>query len=83
MIIDINNIDDKSKLKLLKMIFLYNALKDGWTVKEIKNNKYEFTKSDRDIIKDFHSETFLDKFIGNNTNNIDIFNSDNIDILKL
>tara|TARA_B110000208_G_C11798290_1_gene440660 strand:- start:3101 stop:3343 length:243 start_codon:yes stop_codon:yes gene_type:complete len=80
MIIDINNIDDKSKIKLLKMMFLYNALKDGWCIKEINRNKYEFTKSDRDIVKDFHSEDFLDIFIGKNTQNIDIFDDLELDI---
>ena len=28
-----------------KMVFLCNALNDGWSVKKLNNNKYEFIKN--------------------------------------
>ena len=36
--------DDLSPVKIKKMIFIYNALLNGWTVKCLKENKFEFLK---------------------------------------
>lgn len=33
-----------------KMVFIYNALNDGWTVKKIDNNKFELLK-DKEKLK--------------------------------
>ena len=30
--------------ELQKMIFVYNAIMDGWTVRKLKNNRLEFKK---------------------------------------
>lgn len=48
-----------------KMIFLCNALNDGWTIKKLKNNKYEFIKNKEQIIK---KEIDLEEFIKFNLN---------------
>ena len=40
--IDLTNINIKSK-EFSKIMFIYNALEDGWTIKKI-NNKYIFSK---------------------------------------
>ena len=48
-----------------KMIFLCNALNDGWTIKKLKNNKYEFIKNKEQVIK---KEIDLEEFIKFNLN---------------
>ena len=48
-----------------KMIFLCNALNDGWTIKKLKNNKYEFIKNKEKLIK---KEIDIEEFIKNNLN---------------
>ena len=47
------------------MIFLCNALNDGWSIKKLKNNKYEFIKNKEQIIK---KEIDLEEFIKFNLN---------------
>ena len=41
--------------KLYKMNFIYNAVQDGWKVKQLKKNAYEFRKGKKgdEPIKDF------------------------------
>ena len=50
-----------------KMVFITNALEQGWKVKKMRNkdNKYIFTKKIIDT-KDVKSESFLELFINNN-----------------
>lgn len=55
-------------LTLQKMIFIYNALKKGWTVKCISNNKFEFLKNKSDVKKEINLENYLQNFIINNLN---------------
>ena len=50
------------------MIFIYNALKKGWTVKCIENNKFEFIKEKSKIKKEINLENYLKKFIKYNLN---------------
>ena len=47
-----------------KMVFIYNALNDGWTVRKIDNNKFELLK-DKEKIK---KEIILDECIKNFVN---------------
>jgi hypothetical protein len=47
-----------------KMRFIYNALKDGWTVR-YKNNKYVFTKKHENK-KEIYLENYLKNFIERN-----------------
>ena len=46
-----------------KMVFLCNAINDGWSVKKLSNNKYEFIKN-----KDIKKEIDVEEFIRNNLN---------------
>ena len=55
-------------LEIQKMIFIYNALKDGWTVKKISGDKYEFKKGKNNIKKEVLLEDYLKKFIKFNMN---------------
>lgn len=48
-----------------KMVFLCNALNDGWSIKKINNNKYEFVKNKDKLIK---KEIDIEEFIKNNLN---------------
>ena len=54
---------------MLKMIFIFNALNDGWLVKKINSNQYEFIKNinDNNYLKQLYLDTnFLNKFINDN-----------------
>ena len=48
-----------------KMVFLSNALNDGWTIKKITEKKYEFIKNKEQFIK---KEIDLENFIKYNLN---------------
>jgi hypothetical protein len=48
-----------------KMVFLYNALNDGWTITKINNKKYEFIKNKDNLIK---KEIDIEEFMKNNLN---------------
>ena len=48
------------------MIFIYNTLINGWTVKMLDNNRFQFTNSNKDIRKKYLSKTFLKDFIDKN-----------------
>lgn len=58
------------KIKFQKMIFLFNALDNGWSIKK-RNESYIFTKN-HEGKKEVFDETYLS-----------IFMKDNIDINKL
>ena len=52
---------DLEKKKLQKMVFILNALDDGWSVKK-SNDSYIFTKKHegkKEIFKEEYLETFL------------------------
>ena len=53
---------------IYKMSFIYNAIINGWSVKYLNNNKFEFINKNEEIKKEFFLENFLDKFIDNNLN---------------
>jgi len=46
-----------------KMIFIFNALNDGWTVKKIDNNKFELIKDNETITKEIILDECIKKFI--------------------
>ena len=52
------NID---KIKFHKMMFLYNAINEGWTIKK-RSNSYYFTKNHegkKEIFSDIYLSTFM------------------------
>ncbi len=61
-----NNLDETTieYNDIQKMVFIYNALNDGWTVKKIDNNKFELLKDKGKIKK----EIILDECIKNYVN---------------
>jgi hypothetical protein len=46
-----------------KMIFIYNALQDGWTVKKMETDKYEFIKDKEHIKKEVVLENCIKEYI--------------------
>ena len=54
-------------INLQKMVFIYNSVMAGWTVRKIDNNNFEFIKkSNSNIKKEINLETYLKKFINYN-----------------
>jgi hypothetical protein len=46
-----------------KMIFIFNALNDGWSVKKLDTDKYEFIKDNEKLKKEVILEECIKKFI--------------------
>ena len=46
-----------------KMVFIYNALNDGWSVKKVDLGKYELTKDKEHMKKEIILEECLKKFV--------------------
>ena len=65
-----NNINDTSITynDIRKMVFVFNALNDGWTVKKIDNDKYEFLKDKEKMKEQIVLEDYLKNFIKYNIN---------------
>ena len=62
------NIQNIDNIKLHKMIFIYNAINDGWTVKLV-DNKFEFIKNKNTIHKNkLYFNDYIKRFINNNLN---------------
>jgi hypothetical protein len=68
----INNVDlNVNANKLHKMIFVFNALENGWTIKK-KNKKYIFSKN-HEKKREIFSEDYLSSFIKDNSNINNLF----------
>jgi hypothetical protein len=68
----INNVDlNVNCNKLHKMIFIFNALENGWTIKK-KNKKYIFLKN-HEKKREIFSEDYLTSFIKDNSNINNLF----------
>jgi hypothetical protein len=46
-----------------KMIFIFNALNDGWSVKKLDTDKYEFIKDKEKLKKEVILEECIKKFV--------------------
>ena len=57
-----NKVDDTSLL-IQKMVFIYNAVLTGWTVRIIEKDKFEFVKKKNNVKKEVNLEDYLKKFI--------------------
>jgi hypothetical protein len=67
--ISLDNYLDNNNLKIdnqkfQKMILLYNAIEEGWTIKK-KNNSYVFTKNHENK-KEIFEDEYLKKFMKSN-----------------
>jgi hypothetical protein len=61
-----NDILQIDKINFQKMIFLYNALENGWSIKKRKNS-YIFTKN-HEGKKEIFDESYLSIFMKENSN---------------
>lgn len=52
-----------------KMLFIFNALQDGWTVKKIDTNKFEFIKDNENIKKEIILDECIKKYMKYNISN--------------
>lgn len=61
----INNIDETpiSYNDIQKMVFIYNALNDGWTVKKIGNDKFELLKDKGQLKKEIVLQECIKNYI--------------------
>lgn len=64
-------------MEVQKMIFIYNAVKDGWTVRMLENGKYEFKKNKTDAKQEVYLDTYISKFIRENLNMNNILSNNN------
>ncbi len=58
-----NNSNSMDNSDLLKMVFVYNAIQNGWTVKKLKDGSFEFTKENQQERK--FAEEFMSSFFKN------------------
>lgn len=68
-------INDLDITTAYKMLFIYNAVQKGWTVKKLKNTRFEFSNNKDEIKKDFYLDDFLKDFVKSNLY-INILNND-------
>ena len=59
---------DLNLLSLHKMLFIYNAILNGWTVKKVSKNKFEFKKHKDDVKKEIYLDSYLEHFAKTNLN---------------
>lgn len=52
-----------SMVDFQKMVFIYNAVNDGWTVKVLTDGRYEFRRRDQTITSDQCLDDYLKRFI--------------------
>ena len=60
-LIDPNKIN--SLLKMQEMLFIYNAIMDGWTVKSLDNGRFEFQKERHKVTSDVCLDGYLRDFV--------------------
>ena len=61
-----SNINSENKLnhnQIQKMVIIFNALNDGWTIKKIDNDKFEFTKDKEQIKEELNLEEYIKKYM--------------------
>ena len=59
-------INDLDITTVYKMLFIYNAVQKGWTVRKLKNTHFEFSNNKDVIKKDFYLDDFLKDFVKSN-----------------
>ena len=62
------DLSDNDMMSIQKMIFIYNAVMKGWTVRRIDGNKFEFTRNLESEKQEVNLEDYLRKFIVYNLN---------------
>ena len=65
---DSNRLQNIDLLNIYKMTFIYNAVLNGWTVKKLKNNNFEFSNNNEELKKEFYLDNFIKDFVQSNMN---------------
>lgn len=55
--------DLNSMVDFQKMVFIYNAINDGWSISLLEDGRYEFTKVDQRVTSDQCMDKYLANFI--------------------
>lgn len=55
--------EEDSMITFQKMIFIYNAITDGWTVRMLDDGRFEFQKERKKVTSDVCMDSFLQNFI--------------------
>ena len=63
---NMNEAVSKEVVHLQKMLFVFNALLSGWTVKMVGNDTFEFTKDMKN--QEVNLENYLNSFVMQNLN---------------
>ena len=50
------------------MLFIYNAILNGWIVKKNKDNNFEFKKKKNNVKKEILLDNYLNIFVNENLN---------------
>lgn len=58
------------QILMQKMIFIYNAIMSGWTVKLVGENKFQFKQKRINMKQEVLLDDYLRKFVRENMNNI-------------
>jgi hypothetical protein len=62
------DLSDNDMMSIQKMVFVYNAIMKGWTVRKLENNQFEFTKDLESEKQEVNLEDYLRRFILYNLN---------------
>jgi len=62
------DMSDNDMLTIQKMVFVYNALLKGWTVRKMEGDKFEFTRDLESEKQQVNLEDYLRRFIIYNLN---------------
>jgi hypothetical protein len=60
---DNNPISNINYKDIQKMLFIFNALNDGWTIRKINDDKFELYKDNENIKKEIILEECIKKYI--------------------
>lgn len=69
------NVNDEGAVDLQKMIFIYNAVQNGWKVKKMSEDKYIFKKSKDEASREVYLDEYVSNFLKNNVSIDNIFQS--------
>ncbi len=69
LIVEVSEVNEIDLISLHKMIFIYNAVLSGWTVKKTDTDTFEFVKSvNESIRREVNLSNYIRKFILFNMN---------------
>jgi len=52
-----------SLLKMQEMLFIYNAVLDGWVVQKLPDDRFQFSKDRKQVTSDVVLDSYLKEFV--------------------